>query len=61
MIKWGTFGQQIWGTHGQFKKNYFEYRKFYTFSISFRKKIVLDMTVDPMTARIFGAIGLFFF
>jgi hypothetical protein len=42
MIKWGTFGQHIWGTYGQFQKKNWQRYKFYTFQIWFKKKIVFD-------------------
>jgi hypothetical protein len=41
MIKWGTFEWHIWGTYGQFKKNWQRY-KFYTFLFSFEKEKVFN-------------------
>jgi hypothetical protein len=38
MIKWGTCGQQIWGTYARF----WQHHKFYTFPISFEKEEVFD-------------------
>jgi hypothetical protein len=48
MIKWGTFGQKIWGTYGQFKKVFGNAANFILFQNRFKKKKYL--TVDPMSA-----------
>jgi hypothetical protein len=42
MIKWGTFGQQIKCTYGQFQKRNWQRYTFYTFPISFKKERVFD-------------------
>jgi hypothetical protein len=42
MTKWGTIGQHIWGTNGQFQKKIWQRYKFYTFPISIKKEIVFD-------------------
>jgi hypothetical protein len=36
MIKWGTFGQHIWGTQGQFKKKIGSTMNFILFQSCFK-------------------------
>jgi hypothetical protein len=36
MIKWGTFGQHIWGTNGQFQKKIGKARNFILFQSRFK-------------------------
>jgi hypothetical protein len=38
MIKWGTFGQQIWGTYGQFKFFFGNSLNFILFQSRLKKK-----------------------
>jgi hypothetical protein len=40
MIKWGTFGQHIWGTYGQFKKQIGNAVNFILFQSRLKKQIV---------------------
>jgi hypothetical protein len=42
MIKWGTFGQQIWGTYGQFQKKIGHTLNFILFQSRLKKKQYLS-------------------
>jgi hypothetical protein len=48
MIKWGSFGQQIWGTYGKFKKVIGNTIHFILFQSRLTNKY--HLTVDPMSA-----------